>query len=979
MTKLRVYIGTIFHRIICFSLFLILMLVTHSGSQIAFAQSLSADDLFEGPGDGASEGNTESLDRVIGRVEAKQIRTKFEADFAHRLSRIPESQRNSSTEETVYHGLFSEYSSQAQTMPRGRFRRIYSEALGRIGTNLIDTSTWREETGNDFSGAFKANLLQMLQRVPGQQKTAKSLILKIIPEIYSQLEPEVAFKLFVNASRDSEKKVPAEALKLLLRMAPKSIYSLADYVNSLEKKNPSLHAQLIQVFQEMSSARPFSRDAAFRVWADSGFFAAVSGPCANGCLFESIATSLGESKYHYRRAVNSVADAILLGKLGAAVRMIQTLSDIAYKRRDDPNYPELYARLTELNSQLPEQFRIDLLQNTVDRGARKIYRDTPTLQQAASSEVTVKGTLARWLGEPSCHQFYHKLAYTPEVRARNAKTLLTAAGAASGLLFGSGIVTAIVHTLSAESGSSATKTSDPTAPTRVNPPPVPPVSPIRQTPDKPGPTSEKWRKFLQNVGETPSNSIQHLIREQLLNGKNPDFEQLTEAVWDKYLEIYNRTALRKVPSTEFAILRRSMLKELKPGGDPVEFKSGIENAISNVHPNGLLYNQKYTNPVSTLMEGKDQCSATSLCRDLLMREHFGDADYKNGNPVYIFENGHVLNGVITKSGELIGFDGTVNGPGLKKYGPAARLSVLKSAIRVVEAEDVLLADLFARELSAAEQQVLREALLQATANKFSIPLAELEKQVTRISPSAQAISASSPLNHSLFSFGTPDTIEGDVVRPKADEVPVEKTGLPILANAEGSTTPSTQPELHQLAPEDKGLGAESPQGDSKSGSLLVLRYIEPTKTKPKELPGGVIPISSLGVSLADDLENVYSLEDSWNANRVLVRHGSSALIYTKENFSTPVDKRLWYIEYLPAYGSALAPGAEATKERISEDFEKLCRTIGDPIFTDEQRIHAIVHLMSLRHLADTESALKRVKEKLPSLYEAALRASEVAR
>lgn len=54
-----------------------------------------------------------------------------------------------------------------------------------------------------------------------------------------------------------------------------------------------------------------------------------------------------------------------------------------------------------------------------------------------------------------------------------------------------------------------------------------------------------------------------------------------------------------------------------------------------------------------------------------------------------------------------------------------------------------------------------------------------------------------------------------------------------------------------------------------------------------------------------------------------------------------------------------------------EGFENLCRIIGDPSFSEEHRISALVQLMSLEGEA-SKSILQRVEKRLPKLYEAAL-------
>jgi hypothetical protein len=170
-----------------------------------------------------------------------------------------------------------------------------------------------------------------------------------------------------------------------------------------------------------------------------------------------------------------------------------------------------------------------------------------------------------------------------------------------------------------------------------------------------------------------------------------------------------------------------------------------------------------------------------------------------------------------------------------------------------------------------------------------------------------------------------------------------------------------------IPPHQNGETMPPPPALPESGADIVQEEkSKETSPLPKFLPGAVVPLSDLGLRLAEDLNQIY-VDSKWNSDRVLARYGSAALSYV-EPLSPEREEQVRF-KGSDKFFYEWQLQAEDPYFRV-EGFEKLCRIIGDPVFSEADRVSALVQMMSLDK-KQTEQVLRRVQQRLPKLYDLA--------
>lgn len=217
-------------------------------------------------------------------------------------------------------------------------------------------------------------------------------------------------------------------------------------------------------------------------------------------------------------------------------------------------------------------------------------------------------------------------------------------------------------------------------------------------------------------------------------------------------------------------LGKTLHEKLKSGG--IEKSKAALEAI--LWPNKkIAYNQKFSSVIDFLSEPKLQCRSGSLVYALGLFSSFANqTEYDAVHPVFIFEAGHILPGLMKREKNdwrLMGIEMTAAGEGLRDYGltrelsGSMRVSDMKSYLDLFQNDAALKKDLEAR--YRAEDRVLAE-----TAKEYAVPLETLEKSIKEEYPDARDGKTSFS---DYLQFGVVDVPEGDQERK---EVPKTKEG-----------------------------------------------------------------------------------------------------------------------------------------------------------------------------------------------------------
>ncbi len=216
--------------------------------------------------------------------------------------------------------------------------------------------------------------------------------------------------------------------------------------------------------------------------------------------------------------------------------------------------------------------------------------------------------------------------------------------------------------------------------------------------------------------------------------------------------------------TQFAAMLEALDPALLAGQTPERLKQRatdfyLAHLGSGDRP--ARYNAASSALATVLQEGSWQChsgtllyflAALRLPPDAIRAHHF----------VFIFERGHVLPGYLRRANDqwhLMGLEMTVLGAGRKYYGPTTQLANAGFALRIVMAPEALTLQAIGPYLANGSTAAVH--VLRRTAERYDIPLADLERNVRAFAadtsdtpPSGQALIAP-------WSFGVVEVPPGD--------------------------------------------------------------------------------------------------------------------------------------------------------------------------------------------------------------------------
>ncbi|MCB0392514.1 MAG: hypothetical protein KDD58_14590 [Bdellovibrionales bacterium] len=296
---------------------------------------------------------------------------------------------------------------------------------------------------------------------------------------------------------------------------------------------------------------------------------------------------------------------------------------------------------------------------------------------------------------------------------------------------------------------------------------------------------------------------QKKISEKVAKGEKVEFELLTnELIAMHYREAKTQGELKDIRETT----SRASIKMLADhvtglakltSKNMGEFKVKYEDKLEDMHNRSLIYNSKKTNINDIIYEGRMQCYSGTYLNQVTLRKYVNHVNqFDELNSVVIYESGHVLPGFISKDKDndwqLTGIETTVGGKAQKIYG---KVKSLDGALRIVLAHDFALSEIFkgliktefetattsgssvkVKDNPVACLSKIDGEMVTRAANKFSIPIAKLEKNIRiqegcpRSAWSTNSNNTALALNASTMGFGKSNTHEGDITRPVVDEI-----------------------------------------------------------------------------------------------------------------------------------------------------------------------------------------------------------------
>ena len=249
-----------------------------------------------------------------------------------------------------------------------------------------------------------------------------------------------------------------------------------------------------------------------------------------------------------------------------------------------------------------------------------------------------------------------------------------------------------------------------------------------------------------------------------------------------------------------------LLNSISQDTGPHEFKVAYEKNLLDLHGGqAMKYNKAHTSVFSPLLANRMQCySGTVLFHLLYRRLVKSPSSYFKLNPVFIYEDGHVLPGYMSKvdsQWHLFGIETTLSGLAKKIYGPTSGLR----GVRVVDAH--LTFGIEALKGHITNRASVLKVSLEKTANLYDIPLDKTEGSLSNASISLEGTlgsgttvsDTSSYLNSSLFSFGDSSQVSGgDQERESVDEFTAEpgSSGSRILSDPGNWRKESTSNNSH---------------------------------------------------------------------------------------------------------------------------------------------------------------------------------------
>ncbi len=318
--------------------------------------------------------------------------------------------------------------------------------------------------------------------------------------------------------------------------------------------------------------------------------------------------------------------------------------------------------------------------------------------------------------------------------------------------------------------------------------------------------------------QTRLNTNQKQLLSRIENKKTVDQNLLFEII----LEFHKQDFLKnqqKFPATidknPLMTYFNPLLGSMSPETDPHDFKMGYENLLALHNQQALKYNRDHTSVFSAIFANRMQCYSGTILFNIIYAKLKKSA-YFDSNQVFIYEDGHVLPGYMTKidnQWHLFGVETTLNGPAKKIYGPTSGLL----GVRVVDAYVAL-------GIEALKNQITNKAFvvktaLEKTAKLYDIPLDQTESSLSNVSIPIDSSSGSHThhhantdtyLNASLFQFGDSSHVpQGDLERETFDEFIAKPggSGKSILTdpgNWKNTTTLSQNKPGGQIVPQIQG-------------------------------------------------------------------------------------------------------------------------------------------------------------------------------
>lgn len=234
--------------------------------------------------------------------------------------------------------------------------------------------------------------------------------------------------------------------------------------------------------------------------------------------------------------------------------------------------------------------------------------------------------------------------------------------------------------------------------------------------------------------------------------------------------------------------------------DPIALKQISADLLSSfsTNPQTPNYHAQNHSITALIRSGAWQSSTGTLVYELVTLRQLPSLDDWQTR-VQIFERGHVLPGFMRwkdDAWQLYGLEMTVLGQGLKAYGPVPALPDQGLAIRIVSAPEALVWQAIAPFTRNADAVAI--AILRDTAQRFDIPLRQLEENIKQQIQRQQADPAHPLLKQTRirapWAFGTCFVPDGEFQLIKRDRIPAVDTLLPypeILAARSVNRRPRT--------------------------------------------------------------------------------------------------------------------------------------------------------------------------------------------
>ncbi|MEW6057128.1 MAG: hypothetical protein AB1540_10990 [Bdellovibrionota bacterium] len=286
--------------------------------------------------------------------------------------------------------------------------------------------------------------------------------------------------------------------------------------------------------------------------------------------------------------------------------------------------------------------------------------------------------------------------------------------------------------------------------------------------------------------------LEKSIHAKIENHAALDYAEITQAIELIHLNHYNDANNANVTEDELKQFLGELSQPLKESLPVItRLKPTYEIKLEAIiKPNSFDYLVSADSLVDVLKNGAAQCYSGTILFESLYRRTHSVQQFIDANRVVIHAPGHILPGFLVKESDLkwrlYGIETTVNGRGIVDYGATAELD---SPIRVVDANDFLITEVFRKHLEPTKIEVFAQSVLKSTADRFAIPLEKLEakiqalqgSQVKSSKPYAQAVYVAESgkwegqkINSTLFGFGRADIPEGRQKRNYQDILPPEQ-------------------------------------------------------------------------------------------------------------------------------------------------------------------------------------------------------------